>query len=260
MNAPLNVERRGPVLEVTINRPKANAIDAATSNQMGEAFVEFRDDPTLRVAILTGAGERFFTAGWDLTAAAGGEAYESDYGPGGFGGFPELPNLRKPVIVAVNGMAVGGGFEMCMAAHLVVAASHAEFFLPEASVGIIPDVGSVLLPRRLPRQLAFEILVAGRRLTALEAMTHGLVNAVAPSGELMATARELAGAIAAAAPLAVEAILEVVERTEAMSTASAFEQLRSGEFERYERMLASDDAREGPRAFAEKRSPRWKGA
>ena len=112
------VERNGPVLEVTIDRPKANAIDAATSQEMGAAFEEFRDDPALRVAILTGAGDRFFSAGWDLKAAAEGEDYESDYGPGGFGGFPELPNLNKPVIAAVNGLAAGGGFELVSGSRL----------------------------------------------------------------------------------------------------------------------------------------------
>lgn len=251
------VVRNGPILEVTIQRGKANAIDAATSQQMSEAFLELRDDPSLRVGILTGAGERFFTAGWDLKAAAEGEAYETDYGPGGFGGFAELPDLNKPIICAVNGMAVGGGFEMCMAAHLVVAAEHAEFFLPEAAVGIIPDVGSVLLPRRLPRQLANEILFAGRRLTAAEAHDHGLVNAVVPGDQLMAEARDLANRIVTMAPLAVTAIIDVVRQTEGLSTGDAFAHLRSGNLTTYETMLTSNDAQEGPTAFSEKREPNW---
>ena len=133
--------RRGSTLEVTLDRPKANTIDAATSRKLGAVFSGFRDDPDLRVAIFTGAGERFFSAGWDLAAGAEGEDYESDFGPGGFGGFAELPGLDKPVIAAVNGMAVGGGFELVMAADLVVAAEHATFFLPEASIGLIPDAG-----------------------------------------------------------------------------------------------------------------------
>ncbi|MDH4112403.1 MAG: enoyl-CoA hydratase-related protein, partial [Actinomycetota bacterium] len=169
MDESLTVEREGAVLVVTLERGKANAIDAATSREMSRIFEGFRDDAELRVAILTGAGERFFSAGWDLGAAAGGEAYESDYGSGGFGGFAELPDLRKPVILAVNGMAAGGGFEMMLAADLVVAAEHAQFVLPEASKGIIPDVGSVRLPALLPRPLATEVLLCGRWLTAAEA-------------------------------------------------------------------------------------------
>ena len=143
---PVRVVADGPVLEVTLDRPKANAIDAATSRELSRVFSEFRDDPELRVAILTGAGDRFFCAGWDLNAAAEGEEFEADYGEGGFGGFGELPGLRKPVIAAVNGMAVGGGFEIVLAADLVVAAEHARFWLPEASLGIVPDTGSVRLP------------------------------------------------------------------------------------------------------------------
>lgn len=251
------VKRNGPTLEVTIQRGKANAIDAATSNLMSEAFLELRDDPNLRVGILTGAGGRFFTAGWDLKAAAEGEEYETDYGPGGFGGFAELPDLNKPVICAVNGMAVGGGFEMCMAAHLVVAADHAEFFLPEAAVGIIPDVGSVLLPRRLPRQLANEVLFAGRRLSAEEALQHGLVNTVVPTDQLMTEARSLADRIVAMAPLAVAAIIDVVRQTEGLDTTAAFTHLRSGKVTTYETMLTSNDAQEGPTAFTQKRLPNW---
>lgn len=254
------VEVGAGVMEVTIDRPKANAIDAATSREMGAVFERFRDDRDLRVAILTGAGERFFTAGWDLGAAAAGEEYESDYGAGGFGGFVELDGLDKPVILAVNGVAVGGGFEMAMAADLVVAAEHAEFFLPEVSVGIIPDVGSVRLPKLLPRQLAVEVLIAGRRLTAAEAHHWGLVNEVVPPADLLPAARRLADRVIAGAPLAVRAVLDVIDRTEEMNVADALALVRSGRVELYEQMLASEDAAEGPRAFVEKRSPRWKGS
>ncbi len=213
----------------------------------------------MRVAILTGAGERFFSAGWDLNAAAEGEEFESDYGAGGFGGFGELPGLSKPVILAVNGMAVGGGFEMTMAADLVVAAEHAEFFLPETTIGIIPDVGSIRLPRLLPRQLATEILIAGRRVTAVEALQWGLVNRVVPAAELMATARLLAQQVVDAAPLAVAAILDLMKRTGHLSVEDSFALLRSGKVEIYEAMLASEDSVEGPRSFVEKRPPRWTG-
>ena len=259
MDQPIHIERTPPIFTVTINRGKANAIDVPTSRLMSAAFEEFRDDPSYRVAILTGAGDRFFTAGWDLGAAVEGEAFESDYGAGGFGGFPELPGLDKPVILAVNGMAVGGGFEMAMAAHLVVAADHAEFFLPESRIGVIPDAGSVRLPRLLPRHLALELLLTGRRLTATEAMGLGLVNRVVPGPELMEAARALAGEVVASAPLAVAAILEVVAATDGLSIAASYEMMRSGRLEAYERMLVSDDAQEGPAAFVEKRSPEWRG-
>ena len=259
MSESLRVERDGPVLTVTLARGKANAIDAATSRQMSRVFEEFRDDDALRAAILTGAGDRFFSAGWDLTAAAGGEAYESDYGPGGFGGFGELPGLTKPVILAVNGMAAGGGFEMVLAADLVVAAEHAQFLLPEVTHGIIPDVGSVRLPKLLPRALATEVLLCGRRLSAQEALHHGIVNRVVPADRVMPEARELAQSVAAAAPLAVAAVLDVLRLTDGMSAEAGLALLRSGGVETYERMLASEDAQEGPRAFAEKRPPTWSG-
>lgn len=259
MSESLRVERDGPVLTVRLARGKANAIDAATSRQMSRVFEEFRDDDALRAAILTGAGDRFFSAGWDLTAAAGGEAYESDYGPGGFGGFGELPGLTKPVILAVNGMAAGGGFEMVLAADLVVAAEHAQFLLPEVTHGIIPDVGSVRLPKLLPRALATEVLLCGRRLSAQEALHHGIVNRVVPADRVMPEARELAESVAAAAPLAVAAVLDVLRLTDGMSAEAGLALLRSGGVETYERMLASEDAQEGPRAFAEKRRPTWSG-
>ena len=259
MNEAVRVSRREAVLEVTLDRPRANAIDAPTSRLLGEVFTSFRDDPGLRVAIFTGTGERFFCAGWDLAAAAEGEAYESDFGAGGFGGFPELPGMDKPVIAAVNGMAVGGGFELVMSSDLVVAADHATFFLPEAAVGVIPDAGTVRLPKLLPRPLATEMLIAGRRLTAPEALQFGLVNEVVASPELLDTARGMADRIVALAPLAVAAILDIRQRTEARTVQEGLALMRSGEIESYRRMLASEDAEEGPRAFAEKRDPVWKG-
>ena len=259
MSDAIRVTRRGSVVEVMLDRPKANAIDASTSRDLGEVFTAFRDDPRLRVAIFTGAGERFFCAGWDLAAAAEGEAYESDYGAGGFGGFPELPGLNKPVIAAVNGMAAGGGFELVMSADLVVAADHATFFLPEPAVGVIPDVGTIRLPKLLPGPVANEVLIAGRRLSAAEALQFGLVNEVAPPSELLGTARAMADRIAALAPLAVAAILDIRRRTEAMTAEEGLALIRSGGIESYRRMLASEDAEEGPRAFAEKRDPVWKG-
>ena len=249
----------GGILEVTLDRPKANAIDAATSRELSRLFAEFRDDPGLRAAILTGAGDRFFCAGWDLKVAAGGEEFEADYGEGGFGGFGELPGLLKPVICAVNGMAIGGGFEIVLAADLVVAADHARFWLPEATLGIVPDTASVRLPRMLPPVVANEVLYGGRRLDAAEALRWGLVNAVVSADDLMATARALAARVVEAAPLSVAAIHQIRDRTQHLPRDEAFELLRSGELAAYEAMLASGDAVEGPKAFTEGRAPRWQG-
>lgn len=253
------VERNGPVLEVTIDRPKANAIDAITSQEMGAAFEEFRDDPALRVAILTGAGDRFFSAGWDLKAAAEGEDYESDYGPGGFGGFPELPNLNKPVIAAVNGLAAGGGFELVLAAHFAVAADTAEFFFGETAVGVIPDAGTLRLPRMVSPKIANELLITGRRIKAAEAKKLGLVNQTCSGVVVMRTARELADQILSKAPLAVAAIVESIRLTKHLPLTDAYSLLRSGSVATYQAMVASEDAKEGPRAFAEGRDPNWSG-
>src|SRR5215813_4825819 len=182
---PVWAEASADVLEITLDRPPANAVDVATSHALYEAFARLESDPDLRVGIVTGAGDRFFCAGWDLRAAAAGEAVDAYHGPGGFAGLTELHGRAKPVIAAVNGIAAGGGFELVLAADLVVAADHAKFSLPEATLGIIPDAGGVLrLPRRLPRPVAVELLLTGRALTAAEALGFGLVNEVVPRERL----------------------------------------------------------------------------
>ncbi len=261
MSQAVRTERRGAVLEVILDRPKANAIDVATSRELGDTFLGFRDDPELRVAIITGAGERIFSAGWDLKAAAEGEeGLDTDYGPGGFAGLTEIFDLNKPVIAALNGAAVGGGFEIALACDLIVAAEHVEVFLPEAKLGILASGGGIVrLGRQVPRRVAMEMLLTGRRMSAEEALRWGLFNAVVPMAELMATARALAEEIVAAAPLAVEATLEMLRDTEAMSVEDYFAAQHGGKLDTYRRLLASEDAKEGPRAFAEKRDPVWRG-
>lgn len=259
MSQDVHTETVDNTLVVTLDRPKANAIDAATSRELSRVFAGFRDDDALRAAVFTGAGVRFFSAGWDLGAAAAGEEYEADYGDGGFGGYAELPGLCKPVIAAVNGLAVGGGFELVLSADLAVAADHAEFFLPEAGLGIIADAGAIRLPRMLPPAIANEVLYASRRLGAAEAERRGLLNAVVPADQLLTAALDLAERVAASAPLAVAATIEVGRRTAGMTLDEAYAELRSGSVEPYERMLVSEDAAEGPAAFAENRSPVWKG-
>lgn len=251
----VRTEVDGQVLLVTLDRPKANAIDVATSQELFAAFQRLGEDPRLRVGVVTGAGDRFFSAGWDLKA---GEAVDADHGPGGFAGLTEFSALDKPVVAAVNGLALGGGFELALAADLIVAASHAEFALPEATLGIIPDSGGVLrLPRRLPAAVASELLFTGRRMTAAEAASWGLVNRVVPGADLLAAAWELADQVTRSAPLAVAAIKQVTRATEAQGVEEAFRTMRA--LPGYRAMLASADAREGPRALAEKRPPRWSG-
>jgi crotonobetainyl-CoA hydratase len=260
MNDALEITRNGPVLEIVLNRPKANSIDAATSFKMGEAFLQFRDDDALRVAIITGAGERFFSAGWDLKSAAEGEAPDADFGPGGFAGLTEIFNLDKPVIAAVNGYAFGGGFELALAADMIICSDNASFALPEAKLGIVPDSGGVLrLPKILPPALVNEMVMTGRRMDAQEALHWGIVNRVVSPSELMACARELAAQIVSSAPLAIAALKEIYRTTRELPVESGYRLMRSGALKHYPGVLHSEDALEGPYAFAEKREPLWKG-
>nr|WP_228047697.1 enoyl-CoA hydratase-related protein [Saccharopolyspora sp. HNM0983] len=248
-------------MTVTLDRPKANAVDVTTSRALHDAFAQLQQDDSLRVAVLTGAGERFFSAGWDLKAAADGEAVDADHGPGGFAGLTEFFGLDKPVIAAVNGLALGGGFELALAADLVVAAEHAEFALTEVMLGMVADSGGVLrLPDRLPAAVAREMLLTGRRMSAQEAAHWGLVNRVVPADELPGEADRMARSVAAAAPLAVAAVQEITRSTAELDVEAGFALMRSGRLPRYAQMLRSADAEEGPRAFAEKRAPRWTGS
>ncbi|MGH3402082.1 MAG: enoyl-CoA hydratase-related protein [Streptosporangiaceae bacterium] len=250
----------GQILVVTLDRPKANAIDVPASKALYAAFDRLRRDPQLRAGILTAAGDRFFSAGWDLKAAAGGEGIDADHGRGGFAGITEFFDIGKPVIAAVNGLALGGGFELVLAADLVVAAEQAEFGFTEVRLGLVPDAGGVLrLPARVPYAIAVEYLLTGRRISAAEAARWGLVNRIVPAAELMAAARELADAICASAPLAVAAVLEILRRTDGAGVRAGYEILRTGKLPAYQQMLGSQDAREGARAFAEHRPPRWQG-
>ncbi len=256
---PLRLRRDGAVLEVVLDRPKANAIDGATSRRMGEVFAAFRDDPELRVAIVTGAGERFFSAGWDLKAAAAGETPDTDFGVGGFGGLQQLPDLGKPVIAAVNGMAVGGGFELALSCDLILAAEHARFALPEITAGTLADAATVKLPRRIPHHVAMELLLTGRWMEAEEARRWGLVNEILPADHLLERAREIARALAEGPPLVFAAIKEVVRETWAMPEQEAIARIAAKAFPAVRRLYESEDQKEGARAFAEKRKPVWKG-
>jgi crotonobetainyl-CoA hydratase len=260
MDQAVKTERRGRVLEITLHRPPANAIDAATSQALGAAFETLQQDDALSVAILTGGGERFFSAGWDLKAAAAGEAPDADQGVGGFAGLTEFWGLTKPVIAAVNGLALGGGFELALAADMIVASATAEFGLPEASIGIVADSGGAIrLPRLLPRPVAMEIMMTARRVPADELARWGLVNAVVPPEQLMEAARALADRVAASAPRSLRAIKEIDAATAHLPVEEAFARMRAGGLPAYDGIYDSADAAEGMAAFAEKRAPRWTG-
>jgi crotonobetainyl-CoA hydratase len=253
----IRVEAIGPVLEITFDHPPAHAFNEQASRDLDAALSRLNDDPDLRCAIVTATGERMFSAGWDLKAVAAGETGE-DFGPHGFMGLRRF-DLIKPVIAAINGLAVGGGFEFALNATLVVAADHAEFGLPELQRGFIPEAGGLWRAhRKLPINVASELLLTGRRLTAEEGFRLGFINRIVPRERLMEEARGLARSIVSAAPLAVGALLEVTREVEALSDEQAFARLYSGLPAR-ERMRRSDDFNEGPRAFAEKRPPRWTG-
>lgn len=249
----------GGILEVIVDRPKANAIDRATSIAMGELFSDFRDNPDLRVAIISGAGEKFFSAGWDLKAAADGEAVDGDYGTGGFGGMQELENFNKPVIAAVNGICCGGGLEIALCADIIIAAEHATFALPEIRSGTIADAASIKLPKRIPYHIAMEMLLTGRWIDAAEAHRWGLVNEIVAADALLQRAWEVARLIESGPPLVYAAIKEVVREAENMQFLPTLQKITRSEFATVKTLYSSEDQLEGARAFAEKRDPVWKG-
>jgi crotonobetainyl-CoA hydratase len=247
----------GAVLEITIDRPKANAIDLAASRRLNEIVGSFRDDARLRVAIITGAGDRFFSPGWDLKAAAAGERSDEDWGVGGFGGLNYPRNLNKPVIAAVNGIACGGGFEVVLGTDIIVMEEHAKFALPEINVGVLPDAGTIKLPRRIPYHVAVEFLMTGRWMDAAEAKHWGLANHVVPKGQAMSKAREIARQLADGPPLLFPAIKQLMRLAEMLPEHEAFE--LHDALDAVQRVIRSDDLKEGTRAFAEKRKPQWRG-
>ena len=256
----VHTAKRGRVLEITLDRPKVNAIDAATSIALGEAFRRLQTDDELSVGIITAAGERVFSAGWDLKAAMAGEPADADQGVGGFAGLTEYWGLKKPVVAAVNGLALGGGFELALAADLIVAAEHAEFGLTEAAIGLVPDAGGVIrLPRRLPRAVAMEMMLTGRHVPAAELLRWGLVIETTPAGGVMDAARTLAARIAACAPMSLQAIKEIDHATQGASEREAFRITREADLPVYRRIYDSDDAAEGIASVMEKRPPRWTG-
>jgi crotonobetainyl-CoA hydratase len=248
------------VLEVTLDRPPANAIDLTTSQELGGVFAAFRDDPELRVAIVRTVGDKFFCAGWDLKAAADGAAVQGGYGVGGFGGLQELPDLNKPVIAAVHGLAVGGGFELALSCDLIYASQASRFGLPEINAGTLADAATIKLPKRMPYHVAMELLLTGRWLPAEEAARWGVVNEVLPDEEAVrARAWETARLLAAGPALVFAAIKEVARASESLTFQEAMDLVTTSKLPTVARLYSSEDGLEGFRAFAEKRKPVWKG-
>jgi len=271
MSEPQYVEtrRHGRTLTITLRKPKVNAIDYALSRQVHAALRQLQDDPELIVGVLTAEGDRIFSAGMDLKAFAAQELNpERDadpvhgWGPGGFAGITEAFDIDKPVIAAINGAAIGGGFEMALACDLILMSDTAWFQLPEMQRGFLPEAGAIQrLPRVLPQYLATDLLFTGRKFTAAEAKQWGLARDVVPAAELQSAAAALAAEIAQGAPLAIRAMKAVLRKIETMPIEQAMATTKPGKsgLPIYETMVTSHDALEGSKAFAEKRPPNWLG-
>jgi len=251
----VKAERDGHLLVVTLNRPdKRNALFPPAHEELNQIFDTFFADEDLWVAIITGAGDKAFCAGNDLVYSSTGAPNYMP--PGGFAGLTHRRNMYKPVIAAVNGFAMGGGFETALACHLVVADETAKFALSEVKVGLIAGAGGVIrLPRQIPEKIAYELVLTGRMMSAEDAHRYGVVNKLVPAGQAMAAARELADEILAASPTSVRISLQVMEATRAIPDPVDAVNARLSFFDD---LLASENFMEGVTAFAQKRPPQWR--
>lgn len=247
----------GPLLTLTLNRPEVlNALHPDAHRELADAFDRYAADPSLRVAIVTGAGDRAFCVGTDLKALArdGDHAKPAT----GFAGITHRFDLWKPLIAAVNGLCLGGGMEIVAACDLAIATEDAQFGLPEPRVGLAALGGGLLqrLPRQIGAKAAARLILTGSRMSAADAKRIGLINEVVPRADLMSAALAMAAEILACAPLAVQASKQVMQQSLAVADLAA---TLHEDYPLARQMLASDDALEGPRAFAEKRAPNWQG-
>ncbi|GAA0690805.1 crotonobetainyl-CoA hydratase [Marinobacterium maritimum] len=255
----IKVSSHGQILEIVLDNPKANAIDSVISLELNQLFTEFNNDPRYRVAILTGAGDKYFCTGGDLKEL---DEKRGDicYGENGFAGLTHFPDLDKPVIAAVNGLCVGGGFELLLACDLVVSSKEAHYFLSETKIGNVPYLVSIQrILKRLPRNIAMEMLYTGRRMTADELAAFGLINSVVPKDELLEAAYRLAQEIVAAAPLSVSACKRASITVESMQCSQLLKLEDDSLFDFFNSVMVSSDAKEGAKAFVEKRDPVWGG-
>ena len=251
----VTTRREGAILEITLDRPKANAIDLDTSRLMGETFKMLRDDPDLRVGIVKTAGDKFFSAGWDLKAAAGGDAVDGDYGVGGFAGLQELRDMNKPVIACVNGMAVGGGFELALSCDLIYAADHSQLRAAGNQAGTLADAATVKLPKRIPYHVAMDLLLTGRWMDVAEAHRWGLVNEVLPKEKLEARVWEIARLLASGPPLVFAAIKEVAREAEAMTFQDAMNRITKRKFRTVDELYALGGRHGGVQGLCRKARP-----
>src|SRR3978361_1541569 len=253
----IKVERQGPITVVTLNRPEVmNALHAPAHFELGEVFDAFAADPDQWVAIVTGAGERAFSAGNDLKHQAGGGKMESP--PSGFAGLTSRVDLTKPLIAAVNGGAMGGGFEIALACDIIVASEAAVFALPEPRVGLAALAGGLhRLPRAIGTKRAMGMILTARHVTAREGHELGFVNEVVPQGEALAAAERWAETICKNSPMSIRASKQAIQKGLAVSLEQAITEQR--EYPAVKAMAASQDYIEGPKAFSEKRPPKWMG-